>query len=101
MEYLSKHQIVHRDLATRNVLMKSNYHVEVTDFGLSAVFAEESRSLQKLPFRWTAIECLKNYNTFLYGEATDVWSFGVTCWEILTYASLPYENFGFDPKDIL
>jgi serine/threonine protein kinase len=92
MEYLAKHKITHRDLATRNVLMKRNLHVEVTDFGLSSVFAEEHRLPNKIPFRWAAIECLKNQKDDLYGEATDVWSFGVTCWEILTFAKVPYEN---------
>ena len=35
MEYLEQHRLVHRDLACRNVLVKTTYHVEVTDFGLA------------------------------------------------------------------
>ena len=101
MEYLAKHKIIHRDLATRNVLMKRNYHVEVTDFGLSAVFDEEHRLPHKIPFRWVAMECLNNSSAESYSESTDVWSFGVTCWEILTYAKLPYEKLKFDNKNVL
>ena len=101
MEYLIKHKIIHRDLATRNVLMKNNFHVEVTDFGLSAIFAEEAHRMQKLPFRWIPIECLMDLSPKLYCESTDVWSFGVTCWEILTFARLPYENLKLDPKNLL
>lgn len=96
MEHLAQHNIFHRDLATRNVLMKRNCHIEVTDFGLSSVLDEEYRSLTKIPFRWVAIECLKNLHTNVYSEATDVWSFGVTCWEILVYAKLPYGELHFE-----
>lgn len=35
MEYLEQHRLVHRDLACRNVLVKTSFHVEVTDFGLA------------------------------------------------------------------
>src|SRR5688572_20682318 len=101
MEYLAQNKIVHRDLAARNVLMKNYHHVEVTDFGLSAILEDESRSIKKLPFRWVPIECLKNLSGDLYCEATDVWSYGVTCWEILTCASLPYANLKLDSKNIL
>jgi serine/threonine protein kinase len=34
MEYLASKKIIHRDLATRNVLVKRRDHVEITDFGL-------------------------------------------------------------------
>lgn len=101
MEYLAKHNIVHRDLSTRNVLMRSNSHVEVADFGLSAVFIDDLKCMQKIPFRWIAIECLSYSDTNKYGEATDVWAYGVTCWEILTFARVPYENVDFDKRDIL
>uniref|UniRef100_A0A914DTT2 receptor protein-tyrosine kinase n=1 Tax=Acrobeloides nanus TaxID=290746 RepID=A0A914DTT2_9BILA len=96
MEYLSSYKIIHRDLAARNVLMKKYHHVEVTDFGLAAILREESQALQKLPFRWVPLECLREpTNMKLYCEASDVWSFGVTCWEILTFAQMPYCDLNF------
>jgi serine/threonine protein kinase len=101
MEYLAKNKIVHRDLATRNVLMKRYQHIEVADFGLSSLLEGNIRSPQKLPFRWVPMECLQDLSASLYCEATDVWSFGVTCWEILTFAKLPYENLHFTPKAVL
>lgn len=101
MEYLAKNRIVHRDLATRNILMKRNDHVEVTDFGLSAVLEGTIRNPQKMAFKWVPMECLINFNGNLYCEATDVWSFGVTCWEILTFARLPYEKLILDQRSIL
>jgi len=30
-----------------------------------------------------------------------VWSFGITCWEILTFAQLPYENVVLDPSNVM
>ena len=35
MEFLEQNRLVHRDLACRNVLVKTTFHVEVTDFGLA------------------------------------------------------------------
>lgn len=98
MEYLSCHKIIHRDLATRNVLLKRYYQVEVADFGLSSILEGEQRSPQMLPFRWLPIECLLDLRSELYCEASDVWSYGVTCWEILTFGKTPYSDLRFGPK---
>jgi hypothetical protein len=51
----------------------------------------------KMPCRWVAMEFLNNPKdkTSLYSEGTDVWSFGVTCWEILTFAKIPYKDILF------
>jgi serine/threonine protein kinase len=91
MRYLAEQGIVHRDLATRNVLMKSHDHVEITDFGLSALIHDYKDAPSKTSSAWVAMECLISGQN-LFTEATDVWSFGVTCWEILTYAQTPYEE---------
>jgi serine/threonine protein kinase len=102
MEYLSSHKIVHRDLAARNVLMKKYHHIEVTDFGLASLLGEKTRTPSRLPFRWVPIECLINYlDPGLYCETSDVWSFGITVWEILTFAKVPYENVLLDPRNVL
>src|SRR5262245_48708312 len=101
MEHLAKHKIVHRDLATRNVLLKRYSHIEVSDFGLSALLEGDTRSPQKIPFRWVPLECLTDLSAKLYCEASDVWAFGVTCWEILTFAELPYRSLLLDPKTAL
>lgn len=93
MECLAEKRIVHRDLAARNVLLKSTQHVQVTDFGLAAMLQRPGDSVVvegKVPVRWLAPESLRRQ---LYNEQTDVWSFGVTCWEILTFGhEKPYER---------
>uniref|UniRef100_A0A914DVU7 receptor protein-tyrosine kinase n=1 Tax=Acrobeloides nanus TaxID=290746 RepID=A0A914DVU7_9BILA len=102
MEYLSSHKIVHRDLAARNVLIKKFHHIEVTDFGLASLLGEKTRTPNRLPYRWVSIECLiNNSDPGLYCETSDVWSFGITVWEILTFAKIPYENVVLDSRNVL
>lgn len=111
MSYLSSKNIVHGDLATRNVLIASDTSnkteksekfefshlvVQVSDFGLAQILhTDTSKNHHALPFRWAAMECLRDQitsSTFLVNETTDVWSFGVTIWEILTFGQTPYED---------
>uniref|UniRef100_A0A914CWT0 receptor protein-tyrosine kinase n=1 Tax=Acrobeloides nanus TaxID=290746 RepID=A0A914CWT0_9BILA len=102
MEYLVSRHIIHRDLAARNVLVKKREHVEVTDFGLSAVLHQNLILPLKMPYRWVAMELLgQPRDKALYSEATDVWSFGITCWEILTFARIPYEGVRLDGPNVL
>ena len=44
--------------------------------------------LSQLPIKWLAIECITERT---FSHLSDVWAFGITCWEILTYGARPYE----------
>ncbi|XP_019849121.1 PREDICTED: tyrosine-protein kinase JAK2-like [Amphimedon queenslandica] len=93
MDYLGSRNVVHRDLATRNVLVVSDQHVKIADFGLARQFMENRdyyRSTKRtdLPVYWYAPECLIELN---FKPASDVWSFGVTLWEIFTLGRRPQE----------
>ncbi|CAL8337301.1 unnamed protein product [Lota lota] len=101
MEYLSQKKFVHRDLAARNCMLDENFTVKVADFGMARdVFDKEYYSIQdhkkaKLPVKWMAIESLQ---TQRFTTKSDVWSFGILVWELLTRGATPYPDV--DPYDI-
>ena len=68
---------------------------QVTDFGLTreldkgkdhAIVRDKNI---KLAIKWIAVEGLEKRR---FSEASDVWSAGVTMWELLTYGELPYKG---------
>ncbi|KAK1799882.1 hypothetical protein P4O66_006115 [Electrophorus voltai] len=94
MTYLSDLGYVHRDLAARNILVNSNLVCKVSDFGLSRVLEDDpdaayTTSGGKIPIRWTAPEAIA-YRKF--SSSSDVWSYGVVMWEVMSYGERPYWN---------
>ncbi|XP_055007826.1 ephrin type-A receptor 4b isoform X3 [Boleophthalmus pectinirostris] len=92
MKYLSDMSYVHRDLAARNILVNSNLVCKVSDFGLSRVLEDDPEAAYttrggKIPIRWTAPEAIA-YRKFT--SASDVWSYGIVMWEVLSYGERPY-----------
>uniref|UniRef100_A0A669QG13 Receptor protein-tyrosine kinase n=1 Tax=Phasianus colchicus TaxID=9054 RepID=A0A669QG13_PHACC len=90
MMYLEERRLVHRDLAARNVLVKSPNHVKITDFGLARLLeGDEKDELLHMPIKWMALECI-HYRKFTH--QSDVWSYGVTIWELMTFGGKPYDG---------
>ena len=93
MEYLSAKRIIHRDLAARNVLvgMDGLKTVKLNDFGLSRTLTTSSYYMKtsddKVPVKWMAPESVIDRK---YSSASDVWSFGVFCWEVFEHGKTPY-----------
>uniref|UniRef100_A0AAX7U050 Receptor protein-tyrosine kinase n=1 Tax=Astatotilapia calliptera TaxID=8154 RepID=A0AAX7U050_ASTCA len=93
MNYLEERHLVHRDLAARNVLLKSPNHVKITDFGLAKLLTADEKEYHadggKVPIKWMALESILQWT---YTHQSDVWSYGVTVWEIMTFGSKPYDG---------
>ncbi|XP_030606501.1 ephrin type-B receptor 5 [Archocentrus centrarchus] len=95
MRYLSERNFVHRDLAARNVLVNSNLVCKVSDFGLSRLMRGLDHNIptytaslgSKIPVRWTAPEAFQHRK---FSSASDVWSFGILMWEVMSYGERPY-----------
>eukprot|EP00057_Strongylocentrotus_purpuratus_P007785 XP_011662259.1 PREDICTED: proto-oncogene tyrosine-protein kinase receptor Ret-like [Strongylocentrotus purpuratus] len=91
MHYISSLKVVHRDLAARNVLVAEGLLLKISDFGLTrdvyerGLYERQSKSL--LPVKWMAVEALYD-NVFTV--KSDVWSFGILLWEIVTMGAIPY-----------
>uniref|UniRef100_A0A668A1V3 Receptor protein-tyrosine kinase n=1 Tax=Myripristis murdjan TaxID=586833 RepID=A0A668A1V3_9TELE len=99
MMYLEERRLVHRDLAARNVLVKSPNHIKITDFGLARLLDVNEKEYNadggKMPIKWMALECI-HYRKFTH--QSDVWSYGVTIWELMTFGGKPYD--GIPTRDI-
>ena len=93
MQYLSSKKFVHRDLAARNILIANNYTCRIADFGMAREIINNSDYYSStggnIPIRWTAPEALFHQ---MYSEKSDVWSFGMTIFEIWSFGLNPWYN---------
>jgi len=97
MQYLERKMIIHRDLSCRNCLVKEEegkFTVKLADFGLGVVMTATSLDDKTfttknslIPVKWAAPEVIEKQK---YSVASDVWSFGITSWEIFELGRNPY-----------
>ncbi|KAK2146668.1 hypothetical protein LSH36_590g02059 [Paralvinella palmiformis] len=100
LKYLTDIKFVHRDLACRNCLVHASKTVKIGDFGMARpMYDSDYYRFNKrgmLPVRWMAPESLTDG---LFTAASDIWSFGVLLYEIVTFGSFPYQ--GMSNKQVL
>ncbi|KAB0396766.1 hypothetical protein E2I00_010316 [Balaenoptera physalus] len=90
MAYIERKNYIHRDLRAANVLVSESLMCKIADFGLARVIEDNeytAREGAKFPIKWTAPEAI-NFGCFTI--KSDVWSFGILLYEIVTYGKIPY-----------
>jgi serine/threonine protein kinase len=67
--------------------------VKIADFGLARELKQEKSIKldkdQRLPIKWLAPETMRER---ICTKKTDVWAFGILCWEIFKNGAAPYSN---------
>ncbi|CAH3964766.1 tyrosine-protein kinase Drl [Pieris brassicae] len=99
LSFLHVQRVVHADIASRNCIVDEKLRLKLTDTGLSRdLFPDDYHCLgdnENRPVKWMAPEALLHNQ---YTTAADVWSLGVTLWELATLGSSPLAEL--DPADV-
>ncbi|KAF6721798.1 ALK tyrosine kinase receptor [Oryzias melastigma] len=92
--YLEENQFIHRDIAARNCLLTCagpERVAKIGDFGMArdiyraSYYRKGGRAM--LPVKWMPPEA---FVEGIFTCKTDIWSFGVLLWEILSLGYMPY-----------
>ncbi|VVC36902.1 Fibronectin type III,Tyrosine-protein kinase, active site,Protein kinase domain,Immunoglobulin-like [Cinara cedri] len=93
MAFLEHHKYIHRDLAARNCMVTNDMTVKIGDFGMSRQIYKGDLYYRvsgcDLPVRWVAPEGLAKG---IFVSQSDVWSYGIVIWEIMTLGDQPYTD---------
>jgi len=93
VRFLHAHDILHRDISCRNMLLTFSSTVKVSDFGLSRIAADTYYAgihSVSVPVKWTALEAMERQR---YSVASDVFALGVCLWEVLTFGKVPWAGY--------
>ncbi|XP_028976258.2 serine/threonine-protein kinase LMTK1 [Esox lucius] len=99
--HLHKHNFIHSDLALRNCLLTSDLTVKIGDYGLSQNKYKDdyfvTSDQMSVPLRWIAPELIDEAHGNILVEnqnqQSNVWSLGVTIWELFEMGNQPYQHY--------
>ncbi|XP_029637043.1 inactive tyrosine-protein kinase 7 isoform X1 [Octopus sinensis] len=92
MEHLASNRFIHKDLASRNVLLTNRLDVKISLLSLCRdVYAQEYYPHFQclIPLRWMPPEAVLDDE---FSTKSDVWSFGVFMWEVFHLGELPHKS---------
>jgi len=102
LSHLHAKRIIHRDLACRNILMRNDNTVVICDFGLSRIVEAQDDGYTAqgsiFPWAWTSPETLRSGR---FDTKSDIWSLGITMWELLTKGQKPYAEYLYRKKFVI
>uniref|UniRef100_A0A8C8SD16 mitogen-activated protein kinase kinase kinase n=1 Tax=Pelusios castaneus TaxID=367368 RepID=A0A8C8SD16_9SAUR len=88
--------VIHRDLKSNNILLSQRIEDEdmngktlkITDFGLAREWHRTTKMSTAGTYAWMAPEVIK---ASTFSKGSDIWSYGVLLWELLT-GEVPYRG---------
>ncbi|KAI6649145.1 Inactive tyrosine-protein kinase 7 [Oopsacas minuta] len=96
LEFLAQNDMVFRDVASRNCCVSSSLDIKLINLPIGPnLFPGDyyKRDNEFVPVRWMSPESLQNSQ---FTTKSDVWAFGVFCWEVFTFSRQPYELLSDD-----
>lgn len=101
LSYLHMLGIVHGDLKSANILVDDRFKARICDFGLTTVFSGmNTMSGTSGTVRWMAPELLCYEEPQKPTMQSDVYAFGIVCWELFT-GEIPFAHIKCDPAVVL
>uniref|UniRef100_A0A8C8AAZ4 non-specific serine/threonine protein kinase n=1 Tax=Otus sunia TaxID=257818 RepID=A0A8C8AAZ4_9STRI len=99
--HLHRNNYIHSDLALRNCLLTADLTVKIGDYGLSHCKYKDDYFVTAdqlwVPLRWIAPELIDEVHGNLLivdqTKSSNIWSLGVTIWELFELGSQPYDHY--------
>lgn len=84
LQYLHQNNVIHRNIKPDNIYITQNLDIKLGDFGISRIFDINKPNHQTLAgtYQYMSPEMLERKS---YSFETDIWSFGVVAFELITF----------------